>query len=483
VLTALTACQLMVVLDSSIVNIALPDIRSGLHFSAAGLSWVLNAYTLTFGGLLLLGGRAGDILGRRRVFLVGITLFTVASLVAGLAPDAATLVAARAVQGVGGAIASPTALALISTSFEGPARARAIGVYGAVSGAGGTVGLILGGVLTEWTSWRWVMFVNVPIGVLVALLAVRHISEPARARGRFDLAGALLSTLGVTALTYALIRGASNGWSDTWTIGSLAAAVVLLAVFLAVETRVPEPLMPLGLFAHRNRAGANLILLFVSATMFGMFFFLTQFLQNILGLTPLQAGFAFLPWGVMIFVTSQLVKPLAEKFGMKPVMVSGAVAVTAAMIWLTRIDTHSSYAAAVLGPMFLFGVGVGLLFTLVTRVGLTDVEPRQAGAASGVLNVSQRVGGTIGLAVLVAVYGGVAGNGHHRSDVTHGYTTAFTVAVAYTVAALLLALLVLRTPPRAKAAAPAQAAPTPAVAPTGGADAGEQAPTAANADR
>jgi EmrB/QacA subfamily drug resistance transporter len=446
----LTAFQLMVVLDSSVVNIALPSIRADLGFSPTGLSWVVNAYALAFGGLLLLGGRVGDILGRRSTFLAGLWIFTSASLLAGLAPNAGILVAARALQGVGAAIGSPTALALITTTFQGPARARAIGVYGAVSGVGGVVGMILGGVLTQWASWRWTMFVNVPIGVLVGVLTVAFIAETTRATGRFDVAGALLSTLGVSSLTYALITSTGSGWQNTGTVVSLAAAAVLLAAFVVVERRDVAPLMPLGLFRHRNRVSANLILLFLGGTMFGVFFFVTQFLQNITGLDPLAAGFAFVPWGVMMFVSSQLVLPLTERLGSKPVLIVGSCATAAATSWLTTITQHSGYFAALFGPMVLFGTGAGLLFTLVTRVALTDVEPRYAGAAAGVLNVSQRLGSSLGLAVLVAVFGAVIAGASHPSAAMaiHGYTVAFEVATGYTVIGLMLALFGIKTPPR-----------------------------------
>ncbi|MFC0440038.1 MFS transporter [Kutzneria buriramensis] len=450
ILTALSAFQLMVVLDASVVNVALPSIRTDLAFSATGLSWVLNAYTLTFGGLLLLGGRSGDILGRKNVFLAGLTVFTVASLLAGLAPNAGVLVAARALQGIGAAIGSPTALALITTSFDGPARAKAIGVYGAVSGAGGVVGMILGGVLTQWASWRWTMFVNVPIGVFVGVLAVLFIAGAARAKGRFDIAGALLSTLGVSALTYGLIRSTSDGWTDPQTLTSLAVAVVLLAVFVAVEARITAPLMPLLLFRHRNRVSANLILLFLGGTMFGVFFFVTQFLQSIQGLDPLRAGFAFVPWGVMIFTSAQLVSPLTARLGIKPVLIIGSLSTVAATFWLTFVTPDSDYFASLFGPMILFGTGAGLLFTLVTRVGLTDVEPRFAGAASGLLNVSQRLGGSLGLAVLVAVFGAVIGGATHPSTAAalHGYHIAFEVGIVYTLFGLALALFGIKTPPR-----------------------------------
>jgi EmrB/QacA subfamily drug resistance transporter len=450
ILTALTAFQLMVVLDASVVNIALPSIRTDLAFSATGLSWVLNAYTLTFGGLLLLGGRSGDILGRKNMFLTGLAIFTVASLAAGLAPTAGVLVAARALQGVGAAIGSPTALALITTSFDGQAKAKAIGVYGAVSGAGGVAGMILGGVLTQWASWRWTMFVNIPIGLLVAVLAVRYISGTAHTKGRFDISGALLSTLGVTALTYGLIRSTSNGWSDVTTLVSLAVGVVLVVVFVLLEARISAPLMPLLLFRHRNRVSANLILLFLGGTMFGVFFFITQFLQNVQNMDPLKAGFAFVPWGVTMFAGARLVTPLVNRLGIKPVLIIGTCTSAAATIWLTQITPDSNYFAALFGPMLLFGFGAGALFTLVTRVGLTDVEPRYAGAASGLLNVSQRLGGSFGLAVLVAAFGAAIGGAAHPSTslAMHGYQIAFYVAIVYTVAGFLLAVFGIRTPPK-----------------------------------
>jgi EmrB/QacA subfamily drug resistance transporter len=455
ILTAVAVSQLMVVLDSSVVNIALPRIHTALGFSPTGLSWVLNAYTLTFGGLLLLGGRSGDILGRRRMFLIGTWIFTISSLLAGLSPTGWFLITARALQGVGGAIASPTALSLIATNFQGPARAKAIGVYGSVSGAGGVVGMILGGVLTEWASWRWTMFINVPIGIFVVILTMRYIRESDHTSGEFDIAGALLATLGVSSLTYALIRSSSSGWGDALTIVTAVAGVVLLVAFVVVERRAREPLMPLELFRNRNRASANLLLLLLGGTIFGAFFFVTQFLQNTLKLSPFEAGFAFVPWGVGIFFFSQRVKTLAERFEIKRVLIAGAICTAAAAIWLTQISVHSSYWVSVFGPMVLFGSGIGLQFALVTRVALSDVEPRFAGAAAGALNVSQRLGGSLGLAVLVTVYGTVIGPDHGAASIVHGYQVAFYVAVVYTVLALLLAVFGLTTAPNPRPATPA----------------------------
>ncbi len=288
-LAVITALQLMVVLDATIVNIALPHIQQALHFSTTSLSWVLNAYTLTFGGLLLLGGRAGDLLGRRRVFIAGILVFVLASFLGGLAQSSAWLLAARSLQGIGGAIASPTALALITTNFpEGPERNRAFGVFAAVSGSGAAIGLLAGGILTSWLSWRWVLFVNVPIGIVIALLAPLYINESERQSGRFDLAGALTSTAGMASLVYGFIRAAQEGWSDRGTVGSFIAAAVLLAVFLAIETRTAHPITPLHMFRDRNRAGSYAIMLALAAALFGMFFFLTLFVQEVLGYSPLR---------------------------------------------------------------------------------------------------------------------------------------------------------------------------------------------------
>ena len=314
-LALVLGAQLMIILDMTVVNIALPSIARGLHFSAPSLSWVLNAYTLTFGGLLLLGGRAGDILGRRRVFIAGIALFTAASLAGGLATSAAWLLAARAVQGVGGAIASPAVLALITASFaEGRERTRALGIYTAVAMGGGSLGLVLGGVITEWVSWRWVLFVNVPIGIAVALAAPLFLPESQRQPGRFDIAGALTSTAGMTALVYGFIRAASDGWANRVALGAFAAAVVLLGLFVVNESRARQPITPLRLFADRGRAGSYLARLLLVAGMFGMFFFLTQFVQDILGFSPLRAGISFLPMTAALFAVSRLSPRLLARF-------------------------------------------------------------------------------------------------------------------------------------------------------------------------
>ncbi|MET7600174.1 MFS transporter [Streptomyces sp. NPDC005481] len=405
-LAVIAACQLMVVLDATIVNIALPHIQNALEFSTTDLTWVVSAYTLTFGGLLLLGGRAGDILGRRRVFMTGILLFTAASLLGGLAQEPWQLMAARALQGVGGAIASPTSLALITTTFpEGPERNRAFGVFAAVSAGGGAVGLLAGGMLTEWLDWRWVLFVNVPIGLLIAVLAPMYISESERHPGRFDVAGALTSTLGMASLVYGFIRAAEEGWRDSLTLGSFGAAVVLLLLFGCVEMRAKEPITPLRMFADRNRSGTYVIMLSLAAAMFGMFFYIVLFVQNVLSYSPISAGVAFLPVTVAIVTGAGLSQRFLPVLGPKPFMVVGSSLVALGLGWLTFISPDSSYVGGILGPMLLFGFGMGLNFVTLTLTAVSGVSSHEAGAASGLLNATQQVGGSLGLSILTTVFG------------------------------------------------------------------------------
>ncbi len=475
-LAVIMACQLMVILDATIVNIALPNIQHALHFSITSLSWVLNAYTLTFGGLLLLGGRAGDILGRRRAFVAGLLLFSLASLLGGFATSAGWLLAARALQGVGGAIAAPTALALIATNFEeGPARTRAFGLYAAVSSVGASLGLILGGVLTSWVSWRWVLFVNVPIGIATALLAPLFIQESDRQPGRFDLAGALTSTAGMTSLVYGFIRAASNGWSDGLTLGTFALAVGLLAVFVTIELRTSQPITPLHLFANRNRTSAHLTRLLLLVGMFGMFFFLTQFVQTVLGFSPLKAGFVFLPLTVAVFGSARAASRLLPRFGPKSLTVGGIAVTAIGMLWLAQVSATTSYLSGILGPMLLFGVGIGFPFVALTLVALSGVEPRDTGAASSLVNVVQQVGGSLGLAILVTVFGSatrnaashsLAGAGPQaqaqaRDVLVHGIGSAFTAGAVFTIAALLMALLAISSKPSVPVRRPAAAVPPP----------------------
>jgi EmrB/QacA subfamily drug resistance transporter len=405
-LVVIAITQLMVVLDATIVNIALPHIQTALSFSTTELSWVLNAYTLTFGGLLLLGGRAGDILGRRRVLITGIVLFIVASLLGGFAQEPWQLLAARVLQGVGGAIASPTALALVTATFpEGPERNRAFGVFAGVSAGGAAIGLLAGGMLTEWLDWRWVFFVNVPIGILIIVLAPRFIDESERHTGRFDIAGAITSTLGMASLVYGFIRAADDGWRDTWTLAAFGLAVVLLTAFVLIESRSREPITPLRMFADRNRSGSYVVMLSLAAAMFGMFFFIVLFVQNVLGYSPIRAGLAFLPVTLAIFIAAGLSTRLLPKFGPKPFLITGAALVAAGMGLLTRVSSETTYVGGILLPLVLFGFGMGLNFVTLTLTAVSGVAPHESGAASGLLNATQQVGGSLGLSILVTVFG------------------------------------------------------------------------------
>jgi EmrB/QacA subfamily drug resistance transporter len=457
VLALILVSQLMVVLDATIVNIALHDIKAALGFSAADLSWVVNAYTLTFGGLLLLGARAGDILGRRQVFLGGIALFTVASLAGGFAHNAAELLAARAVQGIGGALASPSALALLMTMFpQGRERTRAIGLYTAVSVGGAAVGLIAGGMLTQWASWRWVLFVNVPIGIVLVALSRPVLPETARNRGRFDLAGALTSTLGMGALVYGFVHAATSGWATAATIGAFAVGAALLAAFIVTETRAESPITPLRLFADRNRSSSYVARLLLVAGMMGMFFFLTQFLRGVLGYSDLKTGFAFLPLTTVVFISSQLsARVLVERFGPNRLMIAGITLSTLGMLWLTQLGAGSGYFSLI-GPLLVFGTGNGLAFVPLTTTAIDGVAPEDAGAASGLVNVMQQLGGSLGLAVLVTVFGTVSNHvtAHPRAGETaaalarrafvDGADRAFWTATLLLVATWLLVTFAIR---------------------------------------
>ncbi|MER6088705.1 MFS transporter [Streptomyces bluensis] len=473
-LTVIAACQLMVVLDATIVNIALPHIQDALAFSTTDLTWVVSAYTLTFGGLLLLGGRAGDILGRRRVFITGILLFTLASLLGGFAQEPWQLLAARALQGAGGAIASPTSLALITTTFaEGPERNRAFGVFAAVSAGGGAVGLLAGGMLTEWLDWRWVLFVNVPIGILIAVLAPMYIRESERHPGRFDIAGALTSTAGMASLVYGFIRASEEGWRDGLTVGSFGAAAVLLLAFGFIEARAKEPITPLRMFADRNRSGTYVIMLSLAAAMFGMFFFIVLFVQNVLRYSPIEAGLAFLPVTGAIVVGAGLSQRFLPVLGPKPFMAVGSTLVVIGLTWQTFINPDSSYAGGVLGPMLVFAFGMGLNFVTLTLTAVSGVAQHEAGAASGLLNAMQQVGGSLGLSILTTVFGTASrdeaeeqmpnfladGTAEQKAEFakTHqlpapwghevlaqGISTAFIPAVAMAVLALATAVLVIK---------------------------------------
>jgi EmrB/QacA subfamily drug resistance transporter len=456
-LAVVLCAQLMIVLDLTVVNIALPSMATGLHLSATSLSWVLNAYALTFGGLLLLGGRAGDILGRREAFMAGLAIFTLASLAGGLATSSAALLVARAVQGAGGAIASPAVLAAIVSSFpEGRERVRALSIFTAVTMGGSSLGLVLGGMITQWASWRWVFFVNVPIGIAVVAAAPRLLASSQRRRGHFDLAGALTSTAGMSALVYAFINVASHGWANGVSLAAFAAAAVLLSLFLLIETGSSQPITPLWLLADRSRSASYLARLLLVAGMFGSFFFLTQFVQEVLGFSPLKAGVAFVPMTSALFATSRLAPRLATRFGPKPLMVAGLLPVVAGMAWLGQLSPDTSYFPGVLIPMLLLGLGMGVAFVPLTMTSLAGVPPNESGAAASMVNVMQQVGGALGLAILVTIYGtasraaarhpllGAAAAAQVQHVRVHGMAASFTAAAIFDAVALTVVAVAIR---------------------------------------
>jgi EmrB/QacA subfamily drug resistance transporter len=465
-LAVVLACQLLVAVDLTIVNIALPRIQASLHFSATGLSWVFDAYALTFGGLLLLGGRAGDILGRRRTLICGVTVFTLASLAGGLASTPWWLVAARALQGAGGALIAPNVLAIIATNFEeGPRRNRAISLFGATASGSLALGLIIGGMLTAWASWRLVFFVNVPIGCAIAVLAPRFVRETERHHGRFDLPGAVTVTAGTAVLVYAFLRAPADGWSGRLTLGCLSLAAILIAVFLGIEMRADQPIMPLRLFADRNRTGAYIIMLFAAAAMFDIIYFLTQYLQEGFGYSPLAAGFAFLPMTLTIFAVVRAVPRLLPRYGPKPILVTGTVLTTAAMAWLIQISAGSGYATAVLGPLVLFGTGMALTLPSLTVTILSGIARHDSGAASGILQTMQWIGGgSLGLGIFVSVYATASGHtathplaatsqqAQAHDVLAHGVAAAFAAGTALALCAVLSSIVLIKTTKRLPAA-------------------------------
>jgi EmrB/QacA subfamily drug resistance transporter len=442
-LAIILVCQLMVVLDATIVNIALPDISTALHFSTANLSWVLNAYALTFGGLLLLGARTGDIFGRRRIFLAGITLFTLASLGGGLTNSAGLLLTARALQGVGAALASPSALALLMMSFsEGAERARALALYAAVSVGGSAVGLLAGGVLVEWTTGRWVFFVNVPIGVALVVLARRVLPETALQKGRVDVPGALTSTAGMATVVYGFVSAASGGWGSTRADIAFVAGALLLAAFVLIELRAKLPITPLRLFADRDRSfsyGARILLM---GGMFGVFFFLTQYLQDVRHYSALVTGLAFLPLTAALFAASQVsARVLLPRVGGKPLMVGGISLSTLGVLSLSQLSENSGYGI-VLAGLLMFGIGNGLAFVPLTAASLAGVDRADAGAASGLVNVMQQLGASIGLAVLVTVFGTASRSASREATANAAHSFVHGADVAFYAAAAMMALTV-----------------------------------------
>jgi EmrB/QacA subfamily drug resistance transporter len=403
VLVIACMAQFMVVLDATVVNIALPSVQRGLHFSPDNLQWVVNAYTLVFGGFLLLGGRAADLLGRKRLFLAGVLLFSVASLLNGFAQSSGMLIAGRGLQGLGGALVSPAALAIITTTFtDAGERTKALGVWSAIAASGAAVGLLMGGVLTDIASWRWVFFVNVPVGLITIALAFRYVAESrVEVEHRsFDLGGAVTVTGGLVLLVYAIVKAQSYGWGSGKTIGLLAAAVALLGAFLVIESRSKAPLVRLSIFRVRALAVGDSVLLLVASGMFGMFFFASLYVQEILGYSPLRAGLAFLPVTAGIMIGAGVAQPLIKRVGVRNVSTGGIALAAAGMLVLTQLPVHGSYVSDLLVGLLPISLGMGLTFVPITLMGTSGVSEDDAGLASGLFNTAQQVGGSLGLAIL-----------------------------------------------------------------------------------
>ncbi len=453
-LIVIAFAQLMVVLDTTIVNVALPSIQRALGFSATDLEWVVNGYALAFGGLLLLGGRAGDLFGRRRMFIGGVLLFAAGSFAGGLASTSTWLIVARVVQGAGGAIVAPTALSLIADTFqEGAARNRALGVYAGAAGGGGAVGLILGGLIVNYLSWRWVLFVNVPIALALAFAAPRVLAASEGRSGRLDLPGAVSVTGAMTLIVYGLSRAATHSWSDGTTVATLGFGAALLVLFVLIELRSNQPLMPLRIFASRNRTGAYLLRMVAGATTLAVLFFLTQIVQNVLGYSPLKAGFAFLPLGVGVVVTAQVTSRLVGRIGARLPITLGALMVAGGLALLSRISDQATYVPDILPALIVLSIGLGLIFFPTTVVAVSGASRSESGLASAVLNVSQQLGGSIGLAVLGTIAANVTKGRLVNVRPTHalvsqaltaGFTTAFEIGVVIALAGFVLALLVIR---------------------------------------
>ncbi len=452
VLALVAVAQFMVILDASVVNVAIPTIKHDLGFSEQSLSWILNAYTLMFGGFLLLGGRAADRLGRRRLFVAGITLFSGASLICGLSQSDGMLLVARGAQGLGGALVSPAALSIILTAFaEGPERNRALAIWGAIAGAGGAVGLLIGGAIVQEISWRWVFFINVPIGAALLALTPRIVPESRSAtatKGGYDAEGAITITLGTLALVFTLINANSWGWDSSRSIAGFIGAFVLIAAFVIIEWRRKDPLVPLRIFSNHSLAASDATLLLVAAALFGMFLFNTLYLQQVLGYSALQTGVASLPLSLTIIGASTAASRVLDRFTPKAVLVTGLVIATGGFIFFTQVSGSGDYTSHVLPAMVMLGLGLGMTFVPATIAATTGVAPRDSGLASGLLNTTQQVGGSIGLAVLSAVSATRVADALHGGAtlpvaLTHGFTGAFTVAALLCAASAVLALILL----------------------------------------
>ena len=457
VLVLVCIAQFMVILDATIVNVALPSIQRGLHFSPTSLQWVVNGYTLMFGGFLLLGGRASDLLGRQRLFIAGVIVFTVASLVNGIATSADVLIAGRAFQGLGGALVSPAALSIVTTTFaEGRERSKALGVWSAIAAGGAAAGLVIGGFLTETLSWRWVFFVNLPIGVAAALLSLRFVPN-SRSEERpqtYDTAGAVTVTGGLLVLVFAIVKAQTYGWGSPKTIGLFAFAVVLLAAFVVIERRSKAPLIRLGILRMRSLSGSNVAMLLVASGLFAMFYFASLYMQEILGYRPLRAGFAFVPFTVGIIIGAGASQALIRHIGIRAVTFIGITMGTVGLLYFTRLPTHGTYLRDLLPTIVVVSIGMGMTFVPLTLLATTNVQAEDAGLASGLFNTSQQVGGALGLAILSTLAASRTSNllGHatvssiavRSTALTKGYHVAFAVGAAMLFAALLVLAVTVR---------------------------------------
>ena len=435
ILAIVLVSYFMILLDNSVIFTALPSLQTDLHLSTGELSWVQDAYTLVFGGLLLLGARAGDLLGRRRVFVFGLVVFVLASLAIGFSPAGWWAIGWRAIQGIGAAIVAPTSLSLLTASFpEGRERTRAVAWYGATAGIGASLGLVIGGALAHWISWRAGFFVNVPIGAAMIVLAPRFLAETTRARGRFDVAGAVTATLGIGALVFAIIDSADAGWASPVIVGSLAAGVVLLVAFVLIEARAAQPIMPLRLFASRRRAGAYVARFLYLGAMIGFFFFTTQLMQEVLGFNPLQAGLGFLPMTVVNFAVAMSIPRLVRRMPSSLPLLAGILLTLIGMFWLSRVDIAHGYWLGVALPMVLIGAGQGLAFAPLTSFGIIRAPAADAGAASGLVNTFHQVGTCLGLGIAVAAAATAPAGGSAAAHV------AAQVGLALGASSILLAL-------------------------------------------
>ena len=452
-LMLLALTQFVVVIDASITNVALPSIGKALDIDQDSLSWVVNSYTLVFGGFLLLGGRLADFFGRRRMFMVGMALFGVSSLAGGFAQSQEWLIIARAFQGLGAAIASPAALSIVTTTFkEGSERNRALGIWGAVAGAGGAAGVLLGGVLTQWAGWEWVLWVNVPIAAFVVWQAPTRLVESKaseESERTLDIPGALTITAGLALLVYTLVNAADVGWTSTETLVLGAISLVLVALFVVIEQRTSRPLVPFSIFRNRTLRGANIVGILTGMSLFSMFFLITLYLQQVLGQDALEAGLSYLPLAISIILAAGLAGQLVTKLGFKPVLVTGLLLVSVALAWFTQIDVDGSYLADVLGPSILAGLGLGFAFVPVTIAAMTGTEPQEAGLASGLINTAQQVGGALGLAILASIANSST-NDAFNSGVTNkaaalstGFADAFLVGAFFALAGAILAALLI----------------------------------------